>query len=59
MSLCLWQTGQTPLMLAASRNRLDMLDLLLDAGVQINAVDDVSSFSGTKLLSLSLLMAKY
>ena len=46
-------------MLAASRNRLDMLDLLLDAGVQINAVDDVSSFSGTKLLSWSLLMAKY
>ena len=36
------QTGQTPLMLAAGRGRLDMVHLLLEAGADINALDDVS-----------------
>ncbi|XP_057298791.1 uncharacterized protein LOC130629553 isoform X2 [Hydractinia symbiolongicarpus] len=36
-------TGQTPLMLAVSRGNLGTVDLLLDAGCDVNAIDDEGS----------------
>eukprot|EP00794_Sanderia_malayensis_P007800 gene7800-8646_t len=35
------ETGQTPLMLAVSRSNLGMVDLILDAGADVNETDNV------------------
>lgn len=42
----LWnnQTGQSPLMLAVSRGRMEMVELTLEAGADINATDEVKNF---------------
>jgi len=37
------QSGQTALMLAASHGRCDMVELLLDAGAEVNARDEDGS----------------
>ncbi len=36
-----FQTGQTPLMLAVSRGNAGMVELLLDAGADVNETDNV------------------
>lgn len=35
------QTGQSPLMLAVSRGRMEMVEICLEAGADINAQDEV------------------
>ena len=35
------QTGQSPLMLAVSRGRMEMVEICLEAGADINAADEV------------------
>lgn len=42
------QTGQSPLMLAVSRGRMEMVEICLEAGADINAADEVR-FEGSFL----------
>ncbi len=53
------QDGRTCLHIAAGRGRLDVMEILLDHGVDIEAVDNVSVYRTLSLHSLYTLYVYY